>query len=196
MKQESYTDEEIVFLIKSGSEKKISKIITYLLNQYTGIVKSILKKKIMSWDEDFEKELLIDSVRELYFAIKRDKYQKKENIKLSTYFYKIVQYTLSNKLRKLKKDFVPIEEADNLGNLSEDSIESIVIKKEEEEEQKSKLADSLKKLSTKCQNILRLFYFEKLKLEKIAKKLGITLESARNRKWRCMQKLRESYITS
>lgn len=50
---------------------------------------------------------------------------------------------------------------------------------------------AFKNLGEACKSVLRKFYFEKKSMDTIAKELELDSASARNKKYRCMQKLRE-----
>ena len=49
---------------------------------------------------------------------------------------------------------------------------------------------AMTQLGGNCRRLLRLFYFEKKSMEQIAEAMGIAANSARNQKYRCMEKLR------
>ena len=61
----------------------------------------------------------------------------------------------------------------------------------QEEEKLQKTISAFGSLSDECRDMLRRFYFEKLSLRTIARAISINEASARNKKYRCMQKLRE-----
>lgn len=60
----------------------------------------------------------------------------------------------------------------------------------EEEEQLTAIRSGLSKLGDNCKTLLRLFYYERKSMEEIAGKLGLAPASARNQKYRCMERLR------
>ena len=49
---------------------------------------------------------------------------------------------------------------------------------------------AFKKLGKECKELLEVFYFEKKSLREIAAQFNIGEASARNKKYRCIQKLR------
>ena len=55
---------------------------------------------------------------------------------------------------------------------------------------------AFKTLGEACKNLLSKFYFEKKSMNLIAKELGLDSASTRNKKYRCMQKLREIALNS
>ena len=50
---------------------------------------------------------------------------------------------------------------------------------------------AFKNLGEACKSLLSKFYFEKKSMNVIAKELALDSASTRNKKYRCMQKLRE-----
>ena len=50
---------------------------------------------------------------------------------------------------------------------------------------------AFKNLGEACKSLLRKFYFEKKPMNLIAKELALDSASTRNKKYRCMQKLKE-----
>ncbi len=70
---------------------------------------------------------------------------------------------------------------------------------EEQESFKRKLEqtmDAFKNLGNPCKQLLNDFYFEKISLRDIAHKLKIEENTARTKKYRCMEKLRELVLAS
>jgi RNA polymerase sigma factor (sigma-70 family) len=55
---------------------------------------------------------------------------------------------------------------------------------------------AFKKLGQPCKELLNTFYFEKKSLKDIASKLKIEETTARNKKYRCMEKLRAMVLAS
>ncbi len=61
-----------------------------------------------------------------------------------------------------------------------------------EEELSTHVAKKIEELGTACQKILQLYYFDQLSIREIAEKLGYKNEdTAKNQKYKCMQKLRK-----
>ncbi|MEM8999836.1 MAG: sigma-70 family RNA polymerase sigma factor [Bacteroidota bacterium] len=63
-------------------------------------------------------------------------------------------------------------------------------KKDEKEAQLIAIRNALKGLKHNCRSLLNLFYFERKSMEEISKKINLSPASARNQKYRCMEKLR------
>lgn len=63
--------------------------------------------------------------------------------------------------------------------------------KDREEMKLKRTMESFRNLNTECKEILIKFYYQKMSLREIAVLINIDEASARNKKYRCMQKLRE-----
>ena len=60
----------------------------------------------------------------------------------------------------------------------------------EEEQNRSAMQTALSQLGENCRSLLKMFYFERRSMEEISKEMGMATSSARNQKYRCMEKLR------
>jgi RNA polymerase sigma factor, sigma-70 family len=60
----------------------------------------------------------------------------------------------------------------------------------EEEQNRSAMQTAFDQLGENCRSLLQLFYFERRSMEEISKEMGMAPSSARNQKYRCMEKLR------
>lgn len=60
----------------------------------------------------------------------------------------------------------------------------------------TKVITSFNQIGDACKQLLTIFYYENKSLREIANELNITEASARNKKYRCLEKLRSSALTS
>lgn len=60
----------------------------------------------------------------------------------------------------------------------------------------AKVATTFNNIGDACKKILTVFYYDNKSLREIANELNITEASARNKKYRCLQKLRASVLNS
>ena len=58
------------------------------------------------------------------------------------------------------------------------------------ETQRIRLQKAIRQLGQNCKELLRLFYFERKSMQEISQKMNLVPASARNQKYRCMEKLR------
>lgn len=125
--------------------------------------------------------------------VKNDRFREQDTGSINGYLYQIAKnkwldYLRSSAFRKtypltdnttLKDQFVEIAD--------KEKQDSLMI----EEEKLQKAMSAFSSLSDECREMLRKFYFEKRSLRTIARAIQIDEASARNKKYRCMQKLRE-----
>ena len=62
------------------------------------------------------------------------------------------------------------------------------------EEREAVAAEALERLGERCRELLTAFYFERRPLADIAAERGIGAATAKNEKYRCMQRLRKLYV--
>jgi len=126
----------------------------------------------------------------LYNNIRLKKYEVRQGASMSTYFIQICKFKWYDKLKSAhhKRTTSITKEMESLIK-ENDSLERI---KAQEMEQ-NKVHQAMEKLDAKCKELLRLYYWEKLSLTDIAPKVGLTKESVKNAKYRCMKKLRTHF---
>lgn len=110
---------------------------------------------------------------------------------LKTYFFGIARNLIMDKFRSDQK------QKKETGNIrtewyEHEAAEIILSQQEHQEMMIEKVKENLKKLSAPCQQILTLFYFEKLDMRTIAVKLGYENENVVNsQKARCLKYLKQ-----
>lgn len=130
-------------------------------------------------EDAFQKGIL-----NFFLNVKSGKYTYQGNAKVTTvvfdYCKKVWLNVLSSKGFKSKvempSDYAPAETSDS-GT--------------EQEEKISAVEWALKKLGESCQTIITWYYIDGLSLKEIAELLKITIPSAKDKKYKCMQKLKE-----
>ena len=65
------------------------------------------------------------------------------------------------------------------------------IESEYQEEKFMALETAFVQLGENCKNLLKLFYFEKISLQDLARRFGWTTQTTKNNKYRCMENLRK-----
>lgn len=121
----------------------------------------------------------------LWTNIQSGKFQLQAHTRISTYLYTLCRNLWISKLRKVK----PTTSLEGQQFAEENKGEA----ETEKFEQIKKLEQLFQKLDEGCQKMLKLFYYQKESLRLIAEKMGITEKSAKNNKYRCMQKLKALY---
>lgn len=108
---------------------------------------------------------------------------------LNTYLYGVSNYLWKDELKKRKKQHY----------VSMPALETPVDFDAEiynEQEKFNKLGEqAILKLGERCQEILRLFYFESWSMQKIAEKFGYNSEKvAKNQKYKCIETARQALL--
>ena len=137
-----------------------------------------------SGGEEQAKDVFQDAFVACWRNIKEGKLKKESN--LEGYLFTIAKNKWIDYLRSTnyKKTSAAIE----LNQIEGDSVESEEL---EEQESRYKLVQAaLAQIQKNCQKIIRLFYFERRSMEEISKVMKLAPASARNQKYRCMEKLR------
>jgi len=136
------------------------------------------------------KDVFQDVVIAFYNNIKGKKITLKS--KISTYIYSIARNQWLKHVRDNKKTIVLEAEVVNKVSDSENAFESMVYSEEQ-----LMIAKILSTAGEKCKHLLQQFYFEKLKMKKIASNLGYASEQvAKNQKSKCMKKLKAIVLGS
>ena len=170
------TDNEIITHIRLGNNEKPIK----LLYKEFPKIKSLLIKSGLT--EPIAQELFNDSLVILIEKINDHTFELSS--KLTTYLYGINRFLAKNELRKQNKHQYDLEWSDTL-ILSEEDLGYDY----EKEQQLTLMEKILDKISEKCKEMLRLFYYKKETMEAIATKLDFSsVNSAKTQKYKCLEK--------
>jgi RNA polymerase sigma factor (sigma-70 family) len=131
-----------------------------------------------------------DIYQEGFIAVWRNiqlgKFHPSTEKEFSAYLFRVCKNKWIDQLRKNKTR--PVEAVGNA-----DKLEARHIETEEDEKYKYliQVRENFLQLGDKCREILSMFYYRKKNLKEIADQYGMTEASAKNSKYRCLQKLRE-----
>jgi len=170
--------------IFSGLERKENKAFLFLQKNYLDRIVRMVENN--SGNAQDGNDIFQEGLVALWINVTQGKYQLQEKVKLSTYFQQICRNIWISKLRS-RKNTLSISDHEYL--LKDDSTDEL----DKGYEEIKTLQKLIAKLNDSCKKILKLFYFEKMALKQIALKLSLTEKTAKNNKYRCMQKLRTSY---
>jgi len=182
------TDNEIITNIKDGTVRDCEIAFRQLYkSQYKMIETFVLRN---SGTLDDVQDVFQETVISLYNNIKEDKYSPQSM--LSTYLFAICKNIWFNSLRKNGRvSLIENKEFDN--NPSDEDIESIM----EYTELQQQIGELLHSVGQECATVLKLFYFERIKMLKIALKMNYSTEQeAKNKKYKCMKKLKAIVLNS
>lgn len=183
-----FSDEEIIRKIQSVEERENDVAFNFLYKQNYRMIERFIKSNNGN-DED-SGDVFQDSLIILYNRIKQKQFDLSCSIK--TYLYSICRNIWLDKLRSNKihsrilndnRPFIDVQE-DFTALLSND-------------EKRNRIMDLLNKLEEECRNILYYFYYDRLSMLEIAQRMGLSSDqAAKNKKYKCMKKLREMVLTN
>jgi RNA polymerase sigma factor (sigma-70 family) len=130
-----------------------------------------------------------DIYQEAFIAVwqnvKAGRYVAQQGSSLEAYLFQIAKYKWYDHLKAAKKiNLVPIE----------DNILIDTVYNEEEEKYIEKVQHHFKDMGEPCRQVLTLFYFMKQSMVKIAATFSWTEATAKNNKYRCLQRLRNMVV--
>lgn len=175
-----YPDKAVISDLQSTDEKNNNRAFRYLYKKYYPIALAFVRGN--RGDEEETQDVFQESLIAFYESIKNNKFRGDSAIK--TYLYSIIRNTWFSRLKK-NKLFVNIDDAESEISKLEyesaidyDQVRSFLIKK------------LFERLGKACQDILQYYYFHKLSMKEIMKKMNFSSEqSAKTQKYKCMQKL-------
>ena len=140
-----------------------------------------------SGNEDQAKDIFQEAFIACWYNIKDGKFKDDGN--LEGYLFTIAKNKWTDFLRS--SEFKKTVNLD-LGSLPTAPEDRSTVSDDDLEDEKNRVALNLAlaRLGDQCRALLRLFYFERKSMEEIARETGIAPSSARNQKYRCMEKLR------
>lgn len=177
--------QNIVQAIKSNDEGVLKHL--YSKNYYK-IEQFVLRNQGSSPQA---KDIFQDAFIAMWNNIHAGKFQPKGESAIDGYLYTIAKnkwtdYLRSGHFRKM----VPASQEKSLEQTPADEED----RNGQDEPRLKKTMDAFGQLGQDCKTLLTLFYFDKKPLKEIAEKLQIGSASVRNKKYRCMQRLREMAI--
>ena len=175
--------QQVIEELRKGNEKLLSEIYMKYRNQFIGY-----STKRYPLDFEVLKEIYQDMIMALYNNILEGRLIVLTS-SLKSYLFEIGKHMIYKHLRQRN---INIEYSDAV-NERFSYIPDIVSENDEEDEISIFLKAEIKKLGEKCYQILKMFYYEKQKMEQIAAVLNFSsIDSAKTQKYKCFEKLRES----
>lgn len=175
---------DTIIAIKANDDYVLKKIYT---ENYHKVEYLVLKN---NGTKEQAKDLYQDSFIAFWKNINNGKFKPNNRSSINGYLYTVAKYKWINHLRSNKRRKVILANDDSqieTTAIYEESIDDII----EKERLLDKAMVAFKKLGQPCKLLLTRFYFEKKSMKEIAEELQLDPASARNKKYRCMQKLRE-----
>ncbi|MFK8045852.1 MAG: RNA polymerase sigma factor [Crocinitomicaceae bacterium] len=163
------------------SDGKVNKAFTKLYGLFPKAEKYILQNSGSKAEAlDIFQEALI---------ILHQKHKIDKSVKIEGFVMNTCRFLWQNELRKKK---IRIGDSEPLDYLVEDDELEAVLEKENTFQSLDKI---LLKVSAKCREIFKLFYYQSLSMTEVAKKIGFkSVESAKVQKYKCMEHARNLAI--
>ena len=134
------------------------------------------------------KDIYQEAFITMWQNVKEGKFTPSNETALQGYLYQIAKFKWMDHLRSAHyKQTGSLSDVFELKDTSTDMPHEMDL---EQQERRAKGMQAFKKLGKECKELLEVFYFEKKSLREIAAQFNIGEASARNKKYRCIQKLR------
>ncbi len=140
--------------------------------------------------KEHAKDIYQDAFLDVWRNIKDNKFIPKNESSINGYLYTIAKNKWMDYLRSKEYKKTITTSKETHFDKSESLLEKIKDDKFHEE-RLQKAMQAFTKLGLPCKSLLMKFYFEKKSMKTIAGELQLDAASTRNKKYRCMQKLRE-----
>lgn len=178
-------NQQIILGLQSSSEQEVDYMLKYLYDQCRPTIsKYILRSKGSEQDVD---DVFHEGIIAFYKLAREDKIDRDTNVE--AYLYTICRNMWS---KSLKKKF----QTTDLSNGPEPAIEED-FDEFDAIDQSALLKEVISKLGEGCQKVLKLYYFDKFRMQKIAQEMGFQNEQvARNKKAKCLASLRKIVLQS
>ncbi len=176
------TDQEFLQAFVNNDRKGIKEFYTVCYP----MMKASIGRSYNNLGDDDLKDLFQESMIALWNNIIEGKFQLDPKVKLTTYVIQVCKYKLMDRFKK--KSF-------QMESSNSDWISNMDIEEQDYQESEDEivLRKILAIMPNRCKSILEFFYFEKLKLTEIAKRLNIGQSSVKNEKYRCMNRLKSMF---
>ena len=137
-----------------------------------------------SGDEEQAKDIFQEAFLVAWQKVKNGDFQPQNTTAMQGFLFQISKNKWLDWLRSSR-----FKMESSMGAISievADSEDEILL-----EERLSYLEEAFQQLGESCRELLKRFYFEKESLEELAERFGWTNQTAKNNKYRCMEKLRK-----
>jgi RNA polymerase sigma factor (sigma-70 family) len=175
---------QIIDLIKENNEGVLK---TLYQTNFPKIEAFVLKN---SGTKEHAKDIFQEAFIIVWKNVKTDKFIPQDNHTLNGYLYTISKNKWMDFLRSKHHKKTVVSSKLNHFEISDKEIQE----KHDDILKENRLDGimlAFKNLGLPCKSLLTKFYFEKKSMNTIAKELQLDAASTRNKKYRCMQKLRE-----
>jgi len=178
------TQAQIIEAIKNNDETVLHSL--YVAN-YRKVELVILKN---NGSIEQAKDIFQEAYITVWKNIKKDSFIPKNETAINGYLYTIAKNKWMDYLRS--SEYKKKVSLTNLNQINDSETNDNKSQNESDFDQKLAIAmKAFKDMGEPCKELLTKFYFEKKSMNEIANELSLDSASTRNKKYRCMKKLRE-----
>ncbi len=185
------TDQSTQFI--EGLKRNDERILKSLYQNNYGKIEALVLKN--NGTKDHAKDIYQEAFIAVWRNVKEEKFVPQNETALQGYLYTIsknkwMDYLRSKQYKKTVQvsKLVHFDPSDHGYETTDDDIFK--------EKRLEGIMSVFKTMGSPCKELLTTFYFEKKSLREIADELQIEENTARNKKYRCMEKLRELVLAS
>lgn len=180
MKLAGYQTEEVLILALRDGDKQA---LEFIYSSYWPMIANFVRLNKGTHQE--AEDLYQDGIITLYEQVVKGNFQKASSLK--TYLYAICRNKWLSKL-KARIHITDIREFENY--LPADEAKSDAVLPDEQD-----IKAAIEQMGEPCRTIVLGFYFHKLSLEQLAKKLNYASDNvAKQQKFRCMERLKKQFM--
>ncbi|MEK6154529.1 sigma-70 family RNA polymerase sigma factor [Flavobacteriaceae bacterium 3-367] len=189
MNQRTTDQEKLIEGIKANNQSALKKLYQ---DNFFKVEKYILKN---SGSKMQAKDIYQEAFTAVWKNIRLGKFVPEGDTALNGYLFRIARNKWTDYLRssEFKKKTALDETHPKISAKVETDVDETDV--DERDRRLHKVIATFKILGEPCRHLLTIFYFEKKSLREIAKELNIGEASARNKKYRCIEKLRALVLT-
>ena len=175
---------DIIAAIKANDDRVLKSLYT---SNYRKVELLVLKN---NGTVDHAKDIFQEAFVAVWKNIKQDKFTPQSENALNGYVYTIAKNKWMDYLRS--KDYKKTIVSDQINDLNANETDFETNNDDILKEQRLlDVMQAFKDLGEPCKSLLQQFYYEKKSMKAIAEHLKLDAASTRNKKYRCMQKLKD-----
>lgn len=172
-----YSDSEILKAIRSGDDKDV---LQYMYQKHFPKIRKYIMNN--SGDSDAAFDVFQDSMVVFYKYVKEGRFNPAHET--GAFVFSVGRNIWLNRVKKEKRE-VPLAEHDDFTDTGQNVMDLLITKEREE-----LVSGILKDLGEKCEKLLQLSIFYRLRNSEICERMGFSTENAvKTRKYKCMKKL-------
>lgn len=176
-------DQEILQYLQSNRSTQQDEALRALYQLHYGMIEQLVLRN--NGEREDAADVFQDGLVALFHKSRQPGFVLTASLK--TFLYAICRNLWLMKLRKGKKE-TPLTDV----HQETVSLDAGILDILEDNDRNQLVADGLQHLGGDCQKVLQLYYFERTKMKEIADTMGYSGEQvAKNKKSRCLSKLRE-----